>query len=69
MRQRHRSITIARLVRALERAARTTEDPGFCVICGAEVGGVEPDAEGDRCEQCGERGVYGAEQLLIEASE
>lgn len=62
----HRTITLRRIVAALERAARSTEDPGFCLACGAEVGGVEPDARGDRCDSCGEPQVYGAEEVLME---
>lgn len=64
---RRPAVTIARIRAAVERAARSTDNPGFCVDCGADVEGVEPDACGDPCEACGARaGVYGAEQLLIE---
>lgn len=60
-------ITMARIIAAVERAAQTTDNPGFCVDCGIDVEGVEPDAEGDPCEACGSRnGIWGAEQLLIE---
>lgn len=38
---------------------------GFCIGCGAEAYGVEPDARRYECEECGERLVYGAEELLI----
>jgi hypothetical protein len=58
-------VTIARIRAAVERAARTTENPGFCVACGADVEGVEPDARGDRCAACGAQAVWGAEELLI----
>lgn len=43
----------------------TLDDPGFCVSCGAEVDGVEPDAREYKCESCGEHAVYGAEELLL----
>lgn len=69
IRVRHKSLTIRRIVAAVERAGRSTDNPGFCTSCGTDVEGVEPDAEGDPCEGCGERAVYGAEQLLIEVSE
>jgi hypothetical protein len=62
----HRRVTIARVVAAIERAARTTENPGFCLACGMDVDGVEPDARGDRCESCGAPRVYGAEEVLQE---
>ena len=38
---------------------------GFCTACGEEQGGCEPDAKNYECESCGERMVFGAEQLLI----
>lgn len=38
---------------------------GFCLACGAEAYGVEPDARKYACESCGERKVYGAEELLM----
>jgi hypothetical protein len=33
--------------------------------CGCEVEGVEPDARKYECEACGEKTVYGAEELLL----
>lgn len=38
---------------------------GFCLACGFEQHGVEPDAEGYACESCGAHEVWGAEQILI----
>ena len=38
---------------------------GFCVACGAEHSGVEPDAKKYLCDECGKRAVYGAEELLL----
>jgi DNA-directed RNA polymerase subunit RPC12/RpoP len=38
---------------------------GFCIECGDEAYGVEPDARGYRCESCGAKAVYGAEELLL----
>lgn len=38
---------------------------GFCVACGAEADGVEPDARGYSCDGCGGWAVYGAEELLV----
>lgn len=52
----------------MEAAKRSTFDldnPGFCTACGEDASNVEPDAERYRCETCGEKAVYGAEQLLI----
>lgn len=45
-------------------AAETDDNIGFCVKCGAEVYGVESDAEKYECPECGERKVYGIEFLL-----
>lgn len=40
------------------------DSPGWCLTCGEEVDGVEPDARKYLCECCGERKVYGMEELL-----
>jgi hypothetical protein len=57
------------------RAVMTTEEyqsltfgldnPGFCLDCGEEAYGVEPDARRYRCEACGLPGVFGLEELLM----
>ena len=39
---------------------------GFCLACGEEQHGVEPDAARLECECCSEHEVYGAEQCLLE---
>ena len=46
-------------------AVEADDNLGFCILCGAESFNVEPDATNHPCESCGERGVYGAEQLLL----
>jgi hypothetical protein len=46
-------------------AAESGESVGFCVACGAEASGVEPDARRYECECCGKPKVYGAEELLL----
>ena len=38
---------------------------GLCRACGEEAYGVEPDARKYKCESCGAREVYGAEELLL----
>ena len=57
----HNSITSERIAAAVE----TDDCLGFCIKCGNEAMGVEPDARGYKCESCGECGVYGAEELLM----
>lgn len=49
----------------LMEAVENGEYIGFCIKCGAEAYGVEPDAREYECEECGENSVYGAEELLI----
>jgi hypothetical protein len=46
-------------------AVESGEDMGFCLACGAEAYGVEPDARKYECEDCGANKVYGAEELLL----
>ena len=50
---------------AILAAVEQDDMTGFCIACGEESGPVEPDAEKYECEYCGEREVYGAEQLLL----
>ncbi len=38
---------------------------GVCIHCGEMTDGVEPDAQEYECEYCGERKVYGLEELLM----
>ena len=38
---------------------------GFCVQCGAEKDGCEPDARKYKCDACGQMSVYGAEELVV----
>ncbi len=45
--------------------AAIEEQNGFCIVCGFEQGGCEPDARKYECEDCGAHSVYGAEELLI----
>lgn len=61
----HPSLTPQRIYEAVERYQRGLENPGFCVACGSEVDGIEPDAEKYTCEACEEDTVYGAQELLF----
>jgi hypothetical protein len=61
----HASITEERILDAVERQTTTLDDPGFCLVCGNEQGGCEPDARRYECEACGEKQVYGAQELLL----
>jgi hypothetical protein len=61
----HAKITADVLIEAAERHRSTLDNPGFCIVCGHEAEGVEPDARRYKCEACGANGVYGVEELLI----
>lgn len=62
----HPDIMPALVKMACERRRQSLDNPGFCIACGAEVEGVEPDAREYECECCGEMAVYGAKELLWE---
>lgn len=57
----HQNVTQAAVIDAIEQ----DDHLGFCVSCGEEASGVEPDARRYECESCGKKSVYGAEELLI----
>ena len=61
----HPSITAEEIDDAVHRSLASLDNPGFCIACGVQVEGVEPDARKYGCEACGEPGVYGAQELLI----
>ena len=61
----HPTLTTDRILEAVESSMMDLESPGFCVKCGDDAYGVEPDARGYKCESCGARAVYGAEELLL----
>lgn len=54
-------ITLDQVVAAVE----ADDNIGICIHCGAEQFGCEPDARRYPCEACGERKVYGAQELLF----
>ncbi len=50
---------------AVEAAMLDDSSIGYCLACGAEASGVEPDARRYVCESCGAAKVYGAEELVV----
>jgi hypothetical protein len=54
-------VTIEQVMEAIESG----EYAGFCIACGEQADGVEPDARNYLCESCGQRKVFGAEELLM----
>ena len=59
------NLTLDQVYEAVRRSYSSLDNPGFCLACGIEVDGVEPDARHYQCESRGERAVYGAEELLL----
>lgn len=57
----HPSITRDRVELSLQH---TASHPGFCLACGEDADGCEPDAEHYECEMCGANAVCGAEVAL-----
>ncbi len=58
-------VTLEQVTEAVEREMMTLDNPGFCLACGDEAGGCEPDARRYECEGCGEKAVFGAQELLL----
>lgn len=58
----HESLTQEKVL----AAAEADEHRGFCLACGREQNGIEPDAHNIKCEHCHAHRVYGAEQIIIE---
>jgi Zn finger protein HypA/HybF involved in hydrogenase expression len=46
-------------------AIKSADSLGFCLECGQEHDGIEPDARKYKCEKCGAMKVYGAEEVLL----
>jgi len=47
-------------------AIQEDSNTGWCIRCGAEHDGLEPDAERRKCEECGKPAVYAAEECLLQ---
>ena len=63
--QLHKSITQDRVTEAVESQMSGLDNPGFCLACGEDADGCEPDARGYECEGCGASKVYGAEEVML----
>jgi rRNA maturation endonuclease Nob1 len=61
----HPSITRAAVEAMITRHQRTLDNPGACTNCGKTYEDVDPDAQDDECEHCGELAVTGCENLLL----
>ncbi len=58
-------LDLERVMDAVERQTFGTDNPGFCLACGEETDGCEPDARKYECPSCGAMEVYGAEECLM----
>lgn len=61
----HPTITPERVYTAMEEQMYGTANPGFCLACGEDHDGCEPDAEGYHCDCCGADQVMGAEAFFL----
>jgi len=53
------------LMAAVEDSMFGMGNLGFCLACGAERDGCEPDARNYPCDECGENEVFGAEEVML----
>ena len=53
------------IIRAAEESMFGMGNPGFCIACGEEREGCEPDAANYECYDCEEMAVHGAESLMM----
>lgn len=60
-----KGLTLETVMEAAERQMFGTDNPGFCLACGNEQEGCEPDAREYECEACGEKKVYGASEIVM----
>jgi hypothetical protein len=61
----HPSITVERVMEAAQREMFELDNQGFCLICGEEAEGCEPDARNNKCDNCGAEQVFGAEEIIL----
>tara|TARA_Y100001963_G_scaffold98618_1_gene135723 strand:+ start:378 stop:545 length:168 start_codon:yes stop_codon:yes gene_type:complete len=52
---------------ALLESGEAEQGIGICIACGNEQGFCEPDARFYTCEDCGEKRVFGAEEIMLHA--
>ena len=61
----HDSVTIDRVAEAVTTEMYRLDNPGFCLACGDDADGCEPDARHYQCVSCGARAVFGAQEVLF----
>ena len=60
-----KNLTMDQVMEGMQNTTFGLENVGFCLACGEEASGCEPDARGYECECCGEHKVYGAEEIFM----
>lgn len=60
-----KGLTVDAVIDAAKREMFGTDNPGFCLACGNEREGCEPDARNYECESCGEKKVFGAAEIVM----
>jgi DNA-directed RNA polymerase subunit RPC12/RpoP len=63
--QGKKSAWIVQSIADVMAAIENDSNSGWCIKCGANADGIEPDASKYACADCGARQVYGAEQLML----
>jgi hypothetical protein len=58
-------INVDALMEAAEDCMFGMSNAGFCIACGEESDGCEPDARNYPCDACGKRKVFGAPELIL----
>jgi predicted RNA-binding Zn-ribbon protein involved in translation (DUF1610 family) len=52
-------------IEQLIELAQADNNEGLCMACGEIAECVEPDARKYKCESCGEKEVYGAQEAIL----
>jgi hypothetical protein len=58
-------LDVDEVIEACKRRDTSLDNPDFCISCGAERDGCEPDARNYPCDECGQRTVFGAEEIVM----
>jgi len=58
-------LTIETIIKGAEETMCGLENIGFCLACGEQADGCEPDARNYECESCGASMVFGAEEIVM----
>ena len=58
-------VRIRQVLHYIESNIQNRKNIGICIACGEEQDNCEPEARYYRCDNCGARKVFGAEELLL----